>query len=189
MRYRHWRLRCWTFRCWKKKVTLRIHCLAKGKLFGKPSLNTFMSMGREAWKQVRTILQMALSDENPMLRDDEDLKKISLIPMKDVEMCMPAEIGDYTDFYSSREHATNVGIMFRGKENALMPNWLHIPIAYHGRASSIVVSGTILSDQKGRQNLQMPEIPVFGARQNFLILSLKWDFSSVPEITWENLLP
>src|SRR4030095_17249969 len=95
-------------------------------------------------KQVRTILQMALSDENPILRDDEDLKKISIIPMKDVQMCLPVDIGDYTAFYSSKEHATNVGTMFRGKENALMPNWLHLPVAYHGRASSIGLRRTAL---------------------------------------------
>jgi len=77
-------------------------------------------------------------------------------------MCMPVEIGDYTDFYSSKEHATNVGIMFRGKDNALMPNWLHIPIAYHGRASSIVVSGTDVIRPKGQTKPAGSEEPVFG---------------------------
>jgi fumarylacetoacetase len=131
-------------------------------IFETPSLNKFMSKGRESWKQVRTILQMALSDENPILRDDKDLRKISLIPMKDVVMCVPVEIGDYTDFYSSKEHATNVGIMFRGKENALMPNWLHIPIAYHGRASSIVISGTDIIRPNGQTKPADAELPVFG---------------------------
>jgi fumarylacetoacetase len=131
-------------------------------VFETPSLNKFMSKGRTAWQQVRTILQMALSDENPILRDNEDLKKISLIPMKDVEMCVPVEIGDYTDFYSSREHAANVGTMFRGKENALMPNWLHIPIAYHGRASSIVISGTDITRPKGQTKPANTDLPVFG---------------------------
>ncbi len=136
--------------------------LGDKKIFGNPSLNAFMSMGREAWKQVRTILQMALSDENPMLSGDKDLQKVTLIPMKDVVMCVPVEIGDYTDFYSSREHATNVGTMFRGKDNALMPNWLHIPIAYHGRASSIIVSGTNLVRPKGQTKPADSEEPVFG---------------------------
>jgi len=121
-----------------------------------------MSKGREAWKQVRAVLQTALSDENPMFRDDKDLQKIAVIPMEDVVMCLPAEIGDYTDFYSSREHATNVGIMFRGKDNALMPNWLHIPIGYHGRASSIVVSGTNVIRPKGQTKPANSENPVFG---------------------------
>jgi fumarylacetoacetase len=137
--------------------------LGERKVFDKPYLNDFMSQGRETWKQVRTILQMALSDENPMLRDDEDLKKIALIPMKDVSMCLPAKIGDYTDFYSSKEHATNVGIMFRGKENALMPNWLHLPVAYHGRASSIIVSGTDIIRPKGQTKPADSDKPVFGA--------------------------
>lgn len=131
-------------------------------VFETPSLNEFMSRGRTAWQQVRTILQMALSDENPILRDNEDLKKISLIPVKDVEMCLPVEIGDYTDFYSSREHATNVGTMFRGKENALMPNWLHIPIAYHGRSSSIVISGTEIRRPNGQTKPANTDLPLFG---------------------------
>ena len=136
--------------------------LGNKKVFDKPALNAFMSMERETWKQVRTILQTALSDDNPMLRDDIDLKKIALIPMKDVVMCLPAQIGDYTDFYSSKEHATNVGIMFRGKENALMPNWLHIPIGYHGRSSSIVISGTDIIRPKGQTKADDAESPLFG---------------------------
>lgn len=136
--------------------------LGNKKVFDMPALNAFMSMGRETWKQVRTVLQTALSEDNPMLRDDNDLRKIALIPMKDVVMCLPAQIGDYTDFYSSKEHATNVGIMFRGKENALMPNWLHIPIGYHGRSSSIVISGTDIIRPKGQTKADDAESPVFG---------------------------
>src|SRR4030095_1542516 len=136
--------------------------LADEHVFSKPVLNSFMSKGRETWKQVRTILQMALSDENPILRDDEDLRKISIIPMKDVQMCTPVDIGDYTDFYSSKEHATNVGTMFRGKENALMPNWLHLPVAYHGRGNSIVVRGTDIKRPKGQTKPADSDVPVFG---------------------------
>jgi fumarylacetoacetase len=136
--------------------------LGSEKVFNKPSLNSFMSKGRETWKQVRTILQMALSDENPMLRDDNDLRKVAFVPMKDVVMCLPAQIGDYTDFYSSKEHATNVGIMFRGKENALMPNWLHLPVGYHGRSSSIIVSGTDIVRPKGQTKADDAEAPSFG---------------------------
>lgn len=136
--------------------------LGDKKIFSLPSLNSFMALGRDAWKQVRTVLQSVLSEDNPVFRDDKDLQKISLIPVNDVVMCLPAEIGDYTDFYSSREHATNVGIMFRGKDNALMPNWLHIPIGYHGRASSIIVSGTNVTRPKGQTKLANSDNPVFG---------------------------
>lgn len=149
-------------------------------VFETPSLNKFMSRGREAWKQVRAILQMALSDENPILRDDSDLKKISLIPMKDVVMCLPVEIGDYTDFYSSKEHATNVGIMFRGKDNALMPNWLHMPIAYHGRASSIVISGTDITRPKGQRKPADSDKPLFGPT-NLLDFELEMGFLIGPD--------
>ncbi len=135
-------------------------------VFNRASLNEFMKQGRETWKQVRTILQTILSDENPLLRDDEDLRRISLIPIEDVVMCLPVEIGDYTDFYSSKEHATNVGTMFRGKENALIPNWLHIPIAYHGRASSVIISGTDVIRPKGQTKSPTDELPKFGACKN-----------------------
>ena len=76
------------------------------------------------------------------LQSNAGLQARCLVPRAEVAMHLPAAIGDYTDFYSSREHATNVGIMFRGKDNALQPNWLHLPVGYHGRASSVVVSGT-----------------------------------------------
>ena len=136
--------------------------LGNKTVFDKNSLNPFMAQGRETWRQVRALLQTILSDENPLLRDDSELRKKVIIPMSDVEMCLPVKIGDYTDFYSSKEHATNVGIMFRGKENALMPNWLHIPIAYHGRASSIIVSGTNITRPKGQSKPVDAANPVFG---------------------------
>ncbi|MCX7877290.1 MAG: fumarylacetoacetase [Ignavibacteria bacterium] len=132
------------------------------KVFSRSSLNLFMSQGRDAWREVRKVLQNLLSYDNPVLRDDEMLRKITFIPMDDVKMCLPVEIGDYTDFYSSREHATNVGIMFRGKENALMPNWLHLPVAYHGRASSVVISGTNIKRPKGQTKPTSSDKPVFG---------------------------
>ncbi|MCI0448350.1 MAG: fumarylacetoacetase [Chlorobi bacterium] len=136
--------------------------LGNERVFNRSSLNNFMSKGRQTWRQVRTVLQTALSDENPLLRYDEDLKKIALVPMEDANMCLPVEIGDYSDFYSSKEHATNVGSMFRGKENALMPNWLHLPVAYHGRASSIVISGTEIKRPSGQVKLGNSDSPVFG---------------------------
>jgi fumarylacetoacetase len=91
----------------------------------------------------------------------------ALLPMDEVVMELPAQIGDYTDFYSSREHATNVGIMFRGKDNALMPNWLHLPVGYHGRASSVVVSGTPVRRPKGQTLPADADAPVFGPTRLF----------------------
>jgi fumarylacetoacetase len=132
-------------------------------LFNRSSLNLFMSQDKKVWKEIRAQLQSLLSENNAALRDDKELRQEAFIPMDDAIMCLPVEIGDYTDFYSSREHATNVGIMFRGKENALMPNWLHLPVAYHGRASSIVVSGTDIVRPKGQTKPADAENPVFGA--------------------------
>jgi fumarylacetoacetase len=90
------------------------------------------------------------------------LKARALVRQADVTMVLPVAIGDYTDFYSSREHATNVGTMFRGPENALMPNWLHLPIAYHGRASSVVISGTDLHRPHGQTKGANDQAPKFG---------------------------
>ena len=141
-------------------------CEAEGLLssdyFDQPTLNSFMSAGRAAWTAVRETLQHLLDENTPTLRDNADLRAKVLISMSDVTMHLPAKIGDYTDFYSSREHATNVGTMFRGKENALMPNWLHLPVAYHGRASSIVVSGTDVVRPKGQTIPSDTKSPIFG---------------------------
>ncbi len=111
-------------------------------VFNTGSLNRFLSLGRPVWREVRATVSRLLRDDVADLRDDTPLRELALLPVTAVVMQLPAVIGDYTDFYSSREHATNVGTMFRGKENALMPNWLHLPVAYHGRSSSIVISGT-----------------------------------------------
>ena len=109
--------------------------------FSQDSLNRFMGLGKPAWQVARRTIQELLAADNPLLRDDGELRGRAFHPRNQVLMHLPAHIGDYTDFYSSREHATNVGIMFRGRDNALMPNWLHLPVAYHGRASSIIPSG------------------------------------------------
>lgn len=109
--------------------------------FSRSTLNDFMSLGRPAWREARLTLQELLSAGNPTLRDDEALRRRAFFSVEEVTMHLPASIGDFTDFYSSREHASNVGRMFRDPENPLLPNWLHLPVAYHGRASSIVVSG------------------------------------------------
>lgn len=118
--------------------------VAAAPVFAQPSLNAFMALGTPAWHEARAAISRLLRHDEPALRDASSLREKALVPMSDVDMLLPAEIGDYTDFYSSREHATNVGTMFRGPDNALMPNWLHLPVAYHGRASSVVVSGTDL---------------------------------------------
>src|SRR5207244_1051593 len=98
----------------------------------------------------------------PTLRDDGRLREQVLLRQAEVRMVLPAVIGDYTDFYSSREHATNVGTMLRGPDKALMPNWLHLPVAYHGRASSVVVSGTDFPRPCGQSKPEGAERPQFG---------------------------
>jgi fumarylacetoacetase len=122
------------------------------QIFGESTLNSFMELERSAWRATRQRLQDLLSDKNVDIRlsSNEHLKSIALIPLTDAIMHMPAKIGDYTDFYSSREHATNVGIMFRGVDNALQPNWLHLPVGYHGRASSVVITGTDVVRPQGQ---------------------------------------
>lgn len=132
------------------------------RTFSQSSLNLFMGLGRPAWREARRSIQDLLRHDNPTLRDDEALRDQALVPMDTVEMLLPAQIGDYTDFYSSRQHATNVGTMFRGPENALMPNWLHLPVGYHGRASSVVVSGTDVVRPQGQLKPDDGP-PVFGA--------------------------
>ena len=108
-----------------------------GKCFKEKVLNTFMSCDKSIWKKTRQIIQYLLSNES-----NKSLIEKYLYDINKIIMILPCKIGDYTDFYSSRNHATNVGIMFRGKENALKPNWLYLPVGYHGRASSVVVSNT-----------------------------------------------
>lgn len=105
-------------------------------------LNDFLRRGPRAWREARDLVSRLLRHDNPTLRDNPALCNDALVRQVDVNLHLPVRIGNYTDFYSSRDHATNVGIMLRGPDNALMPNWLHLPVAYHGRASSVVVSGT-----------------------------------------------
>ena len=132
-------------------------------VFLEPTLNRFMSLGAEAWREARNLLTWLLSEDTPELRDNLTLRDRMLKLRENVTLSMPVRIGDYTDFYSSREHATNVGTMFRGKENALMPNWLHLPVAYHGRASSVVISGTDVHRPRGQVMPPGAEQPQFSA--------------------------
>ncbi len=111
-------------------------------IFLQDSLNDFIADGRKTWRLVRNRIAEVFDTTNGELRDNAEHKDKIIFRMEEVEMQLPVEIGDYTDFYASKEHATNVGTLFRGADNALMPNWLHVPIGYHGRSSSIVPSGT-----------------------------------------------
>jgi fumarylacetoacetase len=132
-----------------------------GDLFSQPSLNRFMSAGRDTWRSVRNQLSHLLAADTPTLRDREYARRDAFVDAARVTMLLPVEIPGYTDFYSSREHATNVGALFRDPKNALMPNWLEIPIGYNGRASSVVVSGTPVRRPNGQIKLPDHERPVF----------------------------
>jgi fumarylacetoacetase len=129
------------------------------RVFHQPCLNPFMAMGADSRQQIRKVVSSLLKSDNPNLRDNAKLRQKILIHSDEVELLLPVEIGDYTDFYSSKEHATNVGIMFRSRENALMPNWLHLPVAYHGRASSVVVTGTEIRRPWGQIKTDDSESP------------------------------
>ena len=136
--------------------------LADRRLFSRDSLNEFLALGRPAWRKVRETLQKLLSAETATLRDDAKLSERVLHRQSDVMMQLPAKIGNYTDFYSSYHHAHNVGTMLRGPENALMPNWKWLPVAYHGRASSVVVSGTDVRRPQGQIKPPDAAAPMFG---------------------------
>ncbi|KAK9681445.1 hypothetical protein RND81_10G002600 [Saponaria officinalis] len=136
--------------------------LAASDCFLQPTLNKFSAMGRPAWKEARSTIQKLLSDTEPTLRDNSSLRKKALIPMGNVEMLLPVTIGDYTDFFASMHHAKNCGLIFRGPENAINPNWFHLPIAYHGRASSVVISGTDIVRPRGQGPPTGKSPPYFG---------------------------
>jgi fumarylacetoacetase len=131
-------------------------------VFAKPSLNAFMALGPKVWSQTRARISELLRHDHPELRDNAALRKRALVPMSDARLHLPIAVSGYTDFYSSKEHATNVGVMFRGKDNALQPNWLHIPIAYNGRASTVVVSGTEVRRPRGQLKPPTADAPSFG---------------------------
>ncbi|MBK5277747.1 MAG: fumarylacetoacetase [Bacteroidia bacterium] len=129
-------------------------------IFNQKYLNDFFGLGREKIREVRNRVSELLQKDNEELRLSP-AREIALLPMGDVQMQMPVHIHNYTDFYSSEEHATNVGSMFRDPKNALLPNWKHMPVGYHGRASSIVVSGTSIHRPKGQIKLSDSDIPTF----------------------------
>lgn len=122
------------------------------------TLNAFISLGKKVTNGVRLKLQSALCDDSSSLRADDQV----LVSMTKAKMHMPVSVGDYTDFYSSIEHATNVGKMFRDPANALLPNWKHLPVGYHGRSSSLIVSETPIHRPKGQKMPPNADKPVYG---------------------------
>jgi fumarylacetoacetase len=132
------------------------------RVFARDTLNAFIALGRPAWTRARARIGTLLRDDEPTLRDNAALRARALVPMGEAGLRLPVEIPGYTDFYSSKEHATNVGSMFRDPKNALLPNWLHVPIAYNGRASSVVVSGTPIHRPQGQTKAPDADRPVFG---------------------------
>jgi fumarylacetoacetase len=130
--------------------------------FSQEFLNPMMKKGKEATRRLRQALSDLFSTDNQAAATNESIQK-ALFAVNDVNMCMPVQIGDYTDFYSSKEHATNVGIMFRDPANALLPNWLWIPVGYHGRSSSVIISGQDIHRPKGQIKPDDNEPPIFAA--------------------------
>jgi fumarylacetoacetase len=150
---------------WELEQDGRFAGLEDGELgvFSSPGLNRFMALGPKIWTETRARISELLSADHPELRDNEELRTRALVPIAYAKLHMPFTVAGYTDFYSSKEHATNVGVMFRGKDNALQPNWLHMPIGYNGRASTVVVSGTKVRRPRGQLKPPNVELPMFGA--------------------------
>ncbi|MDB5284221.1 MAG: fumarylacetoacetase [Bacteroidota bacterium] len=134
----------------------------EASVFEQDSLNSFIALGKPITNAVRERVSDLLVIDNAELRDNKTLIAKALLKQSEVQMLLPVHVPNYTDFYSSREHATNVGTMFRDPKNALLPNWLHLPVGYHGRASSIVVSGTAIHRPKGQTKADDQENPSFG---------------------------
>ena len=131
-------------------------------IFLQDTLNDFIADGRKTWRLVRNRIADIFDDTDDTLKNNKKNKEIVLFRLDEIEMQLPVQIGDYTDFYASKEHATNVGTMFRGKDNALMPNWLHLPVGYHGRSSSIIPSGIPIHRPQGQTLPAGATVPTFG---------------------------
>ncbi len=131
-------------------------------IFLQDTLNDFIADGRQTWRAVRNRIGEIFDAENAKLKDNLKDKEVVLFRLDEIEMQLPVQVGDYTDFYSSIEHATNVGTMFRDPDNALLPNWLHIPVGYHGRSSSIIPSGIPVHRPQGQTMPANATEPVFG---------------------------
>jgi len=131
-------------------------------IFLQDTLNYFIADGRKTWRLVRNRIAEIFDSNNDVLKANKKNKETVLFRLDEIEMQLPVQIGDYTDFYSSIEHATNVGTMFRDPNNALLPNWLHIPVGYHGRSSSIIPSGIPVHRPQGQTLPAGSDTPVFG---------------------------
>lgn len=131
-------------------------------IFLQDTLNDFISDGKKTWRLVRNRIADIFDEKNTALKDNKAHHDRVIFTMDEIEMQLPVQVGDYTDFYSSKEHATNVGAMFRDPENALLPNWLHIPVGYHGRSSSIIPSGINVRRPNGQTLPAGADKPVFG---------------------------
>ena len=132
------------------------------RVFNQEALNPFLALGRPAGRGVRAVVSHLLDADNPALRDDPARRARVFVPQMAVRMQLPALVGDYTDFYSSLDHAQNVGTMLRGADHALLPNWRHLPVAYHGRASSLRVSPTDVRRPCGQTKPPDADTPTFG---------------------------
>jgi fumarylacetoacetase len=130
-------------------------------IFNQAYLNSLLGLGREKVRAVRERLSELLRQDNDELSTNHGVRELALIPSEEVRMLIPLRIPNYTDFYSSEEHAVNVGSMFRDPANPLLPNWKYLPVAYHGRASSIVVSGTDVRRPRGQVRVNETEPPIF----------------------------
>jgi fumarylacetoacetase len=136
-------------------------------VFSQPTLNAFAALGRPVHRQVREYIQSIFRADTPfpqILKDNSTLQKEALLPLSEVTNHLPMRIGDYTDFYAGLNHAYNIGVLFRGPDNALQPNYKHLPVGYHGRASSVVTSGTPIRRPNGQilaNPAANPKVPTF----------------------------
>ena len=151
--------------------------------FDTDSLNKMMRKGKVGTRKLRERISKLFQADSSDLQSKQHHVDQILVPIAGVTMLMPIEIGDYTDFYSSEQHAYNVGCLFRDPANALMPNWKHIPVGYHGRASSIVPSGVDFHRPKGQKKPPTAEVPVFG-QSNLLDFEVETAF-----FTYEGIIP
>lgn len=135
--------------------------LTGGPYFDQPTLNAFIDSGRDNWTKARSTIQTLLSSDDDTLRDNKDLQAKALFKQADVTMHLPVQVPGFTDFYSSKEHATNVGTMFRDPKNALLANWTEMPVGYNGRASTVIVSGTDVIRPSGQLKPNPDERPIF----------------------------
>lgn len=130
-------------------------------VFSKPYLNAFMAQGKGVWSQIRKTISELLQDKPGPLRDNSELRHKAIVSQSDVTMHLPFQVNEFTDFYASIYHATNVGTIIRGPENALQDNWLHLPVGYHGRASSVILSGQDIRRPRGQVRPSGHETPFF----------------------------